>query len=61
MHSQRVLVARRNRPLAGSSCLALLPAALMHAGLLRDRLVVLPVADELAGQRIREAEYLKRP
>ena len=32
---------------AGSDCLALLPAALMHAGLLRDRLVVLPVADAL--------------
>jgi LysR family transcriptional regulator, regulator of abg operon len=32
---------------ASSDCLALLPAALMHAGLLRDRLVVLPVADPL--------------
>jgi DNA-binding transcriptional LysR family regulator len=32
---------------AGSDCLALLPAALLQSGLLRERLVVLPVADAL--------------
>ena len=32
---------------AGSDCLALLPAALLQSGLLRERLVVLPVADVL--------------
>lgn len=32
---------------AGSDCLALLPAALMTSGLLRERLVVVPVADAL--------------
>ncbi len=32
---------------AGSDCLALIPAALMRSGLLRERLVVVPVADEL--------------
>lgn len=31
----------------GSDCLALLPSALMKSGLLRERLVVLPIADEL--------------
>lgn len=32
---------------AGSDCLALLPAAVMRSGLLRERLVMLPVADDL--------------
>lgn len=32
---------------AGSDCLAMVPAALAQTGLLRERLVVLPVADEL--------------
>lgn len=32
---------------AGSDCLGLLPAALMTSGLLRERLVVLPLADAL--------------
>lgn len=32
---------------AGSDCLGLLPAALMESGLLRERLVVVPVADAL--------------
>lgn len=32
---------------AGSDCLALLPGALMRSGLLRERLVPMPVADEL--------------
>lgn len=32
---------------AGSDCLALMPEALMRGGLLRERLVVLPIADAL--------------
>jgi len=32
---------------AGSDCLALMPAALMRSGLLRERLAVVPVTDEL--------------
>lgn len=32
---------------AGSDCLALMPVALMRSGLLRERLAVVPVADEL--------------
>jgi DNA-binding transcriptional LysR family regulator len=37
---------------AGSDCLALLPGALMRSGLLRERLVVLPVADELPAYQV---------
>jgi DNA-binding transcriptional LysR family regulator len=37
---------------AGSDCLALLPGALMRSGLLRERLVMLPVADELPAYEV---------
>lgn len=37
---------------AGSDCLGLLPAALMTSGLLRERLVVLPLADTLPAYEV---------
>jgi LysR family transcriptional regulator, regulator of abg operon len=37
---------------AGSDCLALLPAALMHSGLLRERLVVLPITEGLPAYQV---------
>lgn len=37
---------------AASDCLALLPGALMRSGLLRERLVMLPMADELPAYQV---------
>ena len=37
---------------AGSDCLALLPAALMRSGLLRERLAVVPIGDELPSYHV---------
>lgn len=46
---------------AGSDCLALLPAALMRSGLLRERLVVLPVADPLPAYEVALFERAQVP
>jgi LysR family transcriptional regulator, regulator of abg operon len=46
---------------AGSDCLALLPAALMRSGLLRERLVVLPIANALPAYEVALFERAHEP
>lgn len=46
---------------AGSDCLALLPAALMHSGLMRERLAVLHVADVLPAYEVALFERAQEP